>query len=191
MVTASPRKGLTYEEYVALERTSDEKHEFVAGQLFAMSGAKRAHNLITVNVSTSLSAQLRDRPCLVFSPDMRVRTRDDVGAYPDVTATCGRPEFDASEEELQNPELIVEVLSDSMERYDRGAKFEHYQTIPSFQEYVLASSSKPRLEVFTRRLDGSWLLRAYGPGEVAKLSSLGVELAVDEVYRKVFEPETP
>jgi Uma2 family endonuclease len=78
-----------------------------------------------------------------------------------------------------------------MERYDRGAKFEHYQTIPSFQEYVLASSSKPRLEVFTRRLDGSWLLRAYGPGEVAKLSSLGVELAVDEVYRKVFEPETP
>lgn len=190
MVTAAPRKGLTYEEYVAGERTSEVKHEYVAGELFAMSGARRAHNLVTVNISTSLTTQLRERPCLVFSPDMRVRTRDDVGTYPDVSALCGRPEFqDAGEDDLLNPTLIVEVLSDSTERYDRGAKFEHYQTIPSFQEYVLASSSKARVEVFTRQADGSWVLRAYGPGEVARLSSLGIELAVDDVYRKVFEAE--
>ena len=93
MVTATPPKGLTYQEYVAGERTSEEKHEYVAGRLFAMSGAKRAHNLITTNISSSLSNQLRTRPCLVFSPDMRVRTRDEVGAYPDVSALCGRPEF--------------------------------------------------------------------------------------------------
>lgn len=187
MVTAVPQKGLTYDEYVARERGSEVKHEFVAGELFAMAGAKRAHNLITVNISTSLSAQLRERPCLVFSPDMRIRTRDDVGAYPDVSALCGRPELGAGEDELLNPTLIVEVLSESTERYDRGEKFEHYQTIPSLQEYVLASSSKPRLEVFTRQADGSWVLRAYGPGEVAKLTSLGVELAVEDAYRKVFE----
>lgn len=188
MVTATPRKGLTYEEYVAGERTSEVKHDFVAGQLFAMSGAKRAHNLITVNISSSISSQLRSRPCLIFSPDMRVRTRDEVGTYPDVSALCGRPEFlDDSEDDLLNPTLIVEVLSESTERYDRGEKFEHYQTIPSFQEYVLASSSKPRLEVFTRQADGSWNLRTYGPGEVAKLTSLGVDLAVDDVYLKVFD----
>lgn len=187
MVTATPRKGLTYEEYVASERTSEVKHEYVAGELFAMSGAKRAHNHISANIIASLVAQLRDRPCVVYTSDMRVRTRDDVGAYPDVTALCGPAELDAGEDELLNPALIVEVLSDSTERYDRGEKFEHYQTIPSFREYVLASSSRARIEVFTRQDDGSWLLRSYAPGEVAKLSSLRVEVAVDEAYRKVFD----
>ncbi len=188
MVTATPRERLTYEEYVARERTSEVKHEYVAGELFAMAGAKRAHNLISGNVVTILNTQLRDRPCLVFNSDMRVRTRDLVGAYPDVSALCGRPSFlDDGEDDLLNPTAIVEVLSDSTERYDRGEKFEHYQTIPSFQEYLLASSTRPRVEVFTRQEDGGWLLHAYGPGEVARLTSLGVELAVDEVYRKVFE----
>lgn len=188
MADAAPKQPMSYEEYVAIERTSEAKHEYVGGQLFAMAGAKRAHNLIAVNVATSLAVSLRERPCLVFNSDMRVRTADQVGTYPDVSALCGRPEFlTPTEDDLLNPMLIVEVLSDSTERYDRGEKFEHYQSITAMQEYVLASSSRPRLEVFVRREDGSWNLRAYGPGEVAKLSSLGVELAVDDVYLKVFE----
>ena len=188
MVTATPRDRLTYEEYVARERTSEAKHEYVAGELFAMAGAKRAHNLISGNVVTILNTQLRDRPCLVFNSGVRVRTGDLVGAYPDVSALCGRPAFlDEGEDDLLNPTVIVEVLSDSTERYDRGEKFEHYQTVPSFREYVLASSTRPRIEVFTRQDDGGWLLRAYGPGEVAGMSSLDVSLAVDEVYRKVFD----
>ena len=188
MVTAAPRKGLTYAEYAALERASEEKHEYLAGEVFAMAGAKRAHNLIAGNVVTILNNQLRERPCLVFPSDMRVRTRDEVGTYPDVSVLCGRPEFvDAGEDDLLNPTLIVEVLSESTERYDRGVKFEHYQSIPSFREYVLASSTRARIEVFTRVDERTWSVRAYGPGETAPLSSLAVGLPVDDVYLKVFE----
>ncbi len=181
------RAPATYAEYVGLERTSGSKHEFVRGELFAMAGGRRAHNLVAGNVTRLLGNALLGRPCLVFNSDMRVRTGDGVGTYPDASALCGKPTFsDSTEDELLNPSVIVEVLSESTERYDRGDKFEHYRSIASFDTYVLVSSSRSHVEVFSRGADGAWSFREFGSGQVISLGSIGVELTVDELYSKVF-----
>lgn len=185
MASAGETRRLTFDEYRELELTSETKHEWVRGEIFAMAGAKRAHNRVAVTLATQLEVALQDRPCLVFNSDMRVRTADDVAAYPDVSALCGEPRFDAGEDELQNPTFIAEVLSPSTEAYDRGEKFEHYRTMPSLQEYLLASSTRPLVEVYRRESDG-WKLRVYGPGDRVELASLGCQFAVEDVYRKVF-----
>ena len=188
MTDAATRHALTYDEYVALERASEGKHEFAEGELFAMSGGTRAHNRLSVRFLALLETALGERPCLVFGSDQRVRTGDDVATYPDLSGLCERPVFtDATEDELRNPALLVEVLSPSTEAYDRGEKFAHCRTLASLREYVLASSSRAQVEVFSREADG-WKLRTYGPGTSLTLESLGVELAVDELYRKVFSP---
>jgi Uma2 family endonuclease len=186
MSNAATRRPLTYEQYLALERAAAEKHEFAGGELFAMSGAKRAHNVATANVSRLFGNALRDRPCVVFSPDMRVRTADDVATYPDVTVVCGGLEFsDAEEDELRNPTVIVEVLSDSTEAYDRGDKLAHYQTIASLRDVVFVATKVARLDHYTRQDDGSWARRSYARGESAHVASVDVSLPVDEVYDKV------
>ena len=121
---------------------------------------------------------------------MRVRTGDGVGTYPDASALYGEPAFgDATEDELLNPALIVEVLSDSTEACDRGEKFEHYRSINGFTTYVLASSTRPHVEVFERAADGSWSFREYGPRQTIELPQLSARLAVDELYTKVFASE--
>jgi Uma2 family endonuclease len=182
-----PETPMTAEEYLAFERASDEKHEYLDGETFAMSGAKMAHNLVTANVIALLHGALRLRPCLVFPSDMKVHIPSNgLYAYPDITVVCGKPQFqDEGEDVLLNPTVIVEVLSDSTESYDRGDKFGSYQTIPSLQDYVLISPKKERIEVFSRRPEG-WLLRTYGPGDCATLESIEAELAIEETYLKVF-----
>ncbi len=186
MADPAPKRPMTHEEYLAFERSSRAKHELVDGEVFAMSGARRAHNRVAANVITELSNALRDRPCTVYTSDQRVRAGDGSAHYPDVSALCGDERFtDDEEDELTNPTLIVEVLSRTTEGYDRGDKFAHYRSIPSLREYVLASSDKTRVEVFVREADG-WKLRTYGPGETFELASLGCALSVDELYRKVF-----
>jgi Uma2 family endonuclease len=110
--------------------------------------------------------------------------------YPDASVVCGRPEFqDEARDTLLNPTVVVEVLSDSTEAYDRGEKFVQYQSMPSLTHYVLASQRAPRIEVFTRQPDGGWLLRIYGPGQAARLDALGCEIAVDHAYAEVFGGE--
>lgn len=176
----------TYEEYVAFERSSETKHEFVDGELFAMSGAKKTHNLIAVNLMTVLASALADRPCLVFNSDMRVKTGDAKGTYPDVSALCGEPRFsDGEEDELLNPEVIIEVLSPTTEAYDRGEKFDHYRTIDSLRTYVLVSTQRRHIDVFQRGEGGDWSFHAYSDGETVPLPALGCSLAVDDAYRKV------
>lgn len=182
------RRVASYAEYVVLERASETKHEFASGEVFAMAGGSRAHNLVAGNVTRVLGNLLSSRPCLVFNSDMRVRTGDGIGTYPDASALCGTPTFsDAIEDELLNPAVIVEVLSDSTERYDRGDKFEHYRTLASFTTYVLLSQARAHVEVFTKAADGSWSFREYGAGQVIELAELGVQLGVDELYAKVFD----
>lgn len=186
MANLAERRALTYDEYVAFERASQGKHEFARGEVFAMSGGTRAHNRVSLRFASLLEAALRERPCLVFGSDQRVRTDDDIAAYPDVSALCSHPIFsDDVEDELRNPSLIVEVLSPSTEAYDRGDKFAHYRTIASLREYVLASSAAPMVEIFAREDDG-WKLRSYGRGASFTLASVQVTLAVDELYAKVF-----
>ncbi len=176
----------TYEEYRALERASATKHEFVAGEIFAMAGGTYDHSTIAANVLTGLHVALRGSGCSPLTSDMRIRTGDDVGAYPDVSVACGERRFsDDARDELLNPTVLVEVLSPSTEAYDRGEKFRHYETIASLREYVLVSTATRRVEVFTRRAEGEgrgWLLQSFSAGERAELSSLGVTLAVDALY---------
>jgi len=179
------RTPMSYDEYRRVERASETKHEFADSEMFAMAGAKRAHNVAAANVIGELRNALRTTPCQVYTSDMRVRTANDVGAYPDVSVACAEPRFtDEFEDELLNPVLIVEVLSDSTEAYDRGKKFEHYQTVDSLREYVLVDPRRVHVDVFTRERDG-WMLRSFGQGGEIRLPSVDVVVRMDEIYAKV------
>jgi Uma2 family endonuclease len=185
---AAMKTGLSPEEYLAFERSSELRHEYADGEIFAMSGGTAEHSLLAGNVNFELRVAVAARGCLVFTSDMRLKIADrNRYVYPDVSVVCERPTFeDDKRDTLQNPLVIVEVLSDSTEAYDRGDKFAQYRSISSMSEYVLLSQKEPRIEVFTRQPDGGWLLRSYGPGERAALASLTCELDVDTVYKNVF-----
>jgi Uma2 family endonuclease len=155
-----------------------------------MSGGTREHSLIAVNIARELSLALEDRPCEVHASDMRIKIQATGRyVYPDVSVVCGSPVWeDATRDTLLNPVVIIEVLSDSSEAYDRGDKFAQYRSIESLKEYVLASQKEARIEHFRRLPDGSWLLRIFQRGDRVGLDSLGVELSVDRAYLKVFDP---
>ena len=174
-------------DYLAWERQQAEKHEYVDGEIFAMSGATREHNRVVGNVVTRLTLALENRPCEPYPSDMRVHIpATGLYAYPDASVVCGKVELlPDGLDTLSNPSVLVEVLSPSTEGYDRGAKFEAYRTIPSLSDYVLVSSTHVLVEHFSRQPDGSWLMREHRAGGRVALS-IGVELAVDELYLKVF-----
>ncbi len=175
-------------EYLAFERAAEERHELIDGHVVAMTGGTFAHTVIAGNVARVLGNALHDLPCWVCPADMRVKIEaSERYTYADVTVVCGSPVFeDARTDNLLNPSVLIEVLSDSTESYDRGEKFAHYRTIPSLTDYVLVSQKQVLVEHFQRQDDGGWLLRALGPGEALVLPSLGCEVAVDGFYRKVF-----
>jgi Uma2 family endonuclease len=183
------RTGLTPAEYLAFERASAEKHEYADGEIFAMAGCSREHSLITGNVYGELRSALLDRPCELHTSDMRVQ----IAArgrylYPDASVVCGEPIFEDSEiDTLVNPKLIVEVLSDSTEAYDRGDKFEQYRSLPSFTDYLLISQKAKRVEHFQRQPDGNgrWLLTIAGRGAAITIASIGVTLEIERLYLKV------
>src|SRR5437764_4039337 len=156
---------MTYEEYLAFERGSEQKHEFVDGEIHAMAGGRFEHNQLAGNVFALLWNALRSRGCTVNNSDQRVHTPAGAGFYPDVSALCGEPRFtDDVHDELLNPSVIVEVLSESTEAYDRGKKFERYATIPSLRAYLLVATDRKSIELRERR-DDIWTLRTFGPGE--------------------------
>ncbi len=175
-------------EYLALERSAEERSEYLDGEIFAMAGASRRHNLICLNVGAELRAQLRERPCEVYVNDMRVRiVATGLYTYPDGVVVCGEPTFeDAEVDTLLNPTLLVEVLSKSTADYDRGGKFEHYRTIESLREYVSVAQDKAQVVHYVRQDDNSWLLTEISglEGRV-KLPSIDAELIMAEVYAKV------
>lgn len=178
---------LTPEAYVAWERQQPEKHEYFDGEVFAMAGASREHNLIVANVVGELRNLLRQRPCEVYPSDLRVHVpRTGLYTYPDASVVCGPPELvDAVGDTLLNPSVLVEVLPPSSEAYDRGKKFEQYRSIASLRDYLLISSESAHVEHYARQADGSWLLRDARVGERVTLS-IGCALEVDELYLKVF-----
>ncbi|MFO0611537.1 MAG: Uma2 family endonuclease [Polyangiaceae bacterium] len=187
MVSAELPRKLTPEEYLALERASDTKHEYWNGEVFAMAGARRAHNLIVTNLVGELRNALRKMPCEVYPSDMKITARSrDKFVYPDASVVCGAPRFaDETEDALLNPSCIFEVLSESTEAYDRGRKFEFYRALESVKEVVLVGTDGPRVEHFVRGEETSWTLRVYGPGSTVPLVGCGAALAVDEVFWKV------
>src|SRR6266851_6519501 len=191
MMSAVPKPYITPEQYLELERQADTKSEYFAGEIFAMAGGSPEHNLISGNAFGVLWSQLRDSPCTPYNSDMKVRVAEDLYAYPDVTVVCGEAQFAGEEREvLLNPTLIVEVLSPSTEAWDRGGKFEQYRQRESLQEYVLVTQVRPHVERFARQASGQWLLtEVNGLEAVLSLPSIGCELALAEVYRKVTFPE--
>ncbi len=175
-------------EYLAMEREANAKSEYLDGEIYAMAGASRRHNLISLNVAGELRGRLRDRSCEVYAHDMRLKVRaTGLYTYPDVVAVCGEPEFeDAELDTLLNPTLLVEVLSKSTENYDRGAKFEHYRTLPSLREVLLVAQDSPHVVHYVRQDDGTWLLTETRELEaVLELPALGCELPMEEIYAQV------
>jgi Uma2 family endonuclease len=187
-MSAEPHGRVSIEDYLAAERRAETKSEYLEGELFAMSGASRAHNLIVWNIGASLHGQLKGRSCEAYAGDMRVHiSTTGLYTYPDVTVICGEPRFDDSElDTLLNPTLLIEVLSPSTESYDRGKKFANYRTLDSLREYVLVAQEEVRVEVFTRQDGGHWLLsEASRIDETIPLASIGCELRLADVYDRV------
>ena len=189
MASAAERVRMTEDEYLAFERASEEKHEYIDGEIFAMSGGSGDHSAVASGMLRVLGNALYGRRCIVYTSDMRIHipaSRRYV--YPDASAVCGRRDLKGDKRDiLLNPRIIVEVLSPSTEDYDRGEKFTHYKTIPSLAHFVLASQDKALVEVFTRQVDGSWTCEKYEAGQKIALSALECEVEVDQVYANVFD----
>jgi len=193
MAVPLPVHALSPAEYLLIEREADYKSEYLGGEMFAMAGATALHNLISANVLCELCIGLKGKVCAPYAGDLRIHTPSTgLYTYPDVSVICGPPEFTPADDRLEtvtNPTLLVEVLSDSTEAYDRGMKFEHYRSLPSLAEYVLISQKSALVEVFLRQPDGTWRLTPVnGLGASAPLASLGLELRLAEVYDRVEFP---
>lgn len=187
-MASEPRQRLTIEEYLAFERQSETRHDYLGGEIFAMTGASRIHNLISGNIFGEIRNQLRRRPCEVYTEAMRVRAPADLFTYPDVVVVCGKPSFDDLEfDTLLNPTVIFEVLSPSTEAYNRGIKSERYRAIPSLSEYVLVAQERIHIEHYIRQASGRWLLEELANlGETLELPSIDCRLSVAEIYEQVF-----
>lgn len=177
------RKRASYAEYVAIANNSPVKYEYVAGEIVAMAGGSIAHARLIGRATDLLNRALEGKRCLVLPSDLRVRIRSaERSTYPDLHVVCGEIERDPDDDHaIVNPTVIVEVLSDSTEASDRIEKLAAYRRLPSLREYVLVSQHERRVEVYRR--DGRrWHLDEHGPSERLALGSLGIELAVDELY---------
>lgn len=187
MSSVAAQTYLTPEEYLAFERKATTKHEYLNGQIVAMSGASFAHNFLTMNVANQLYNQLIGGECQVAASDMRVKATQ-MGSYfyPDVVVVCGEPRAeDETFDTLLNPTLIIEILSPSTETYDKGEKFEHYQQITSLKDYILISQNKVHVEHY-RRQENEWLQTEFAELEdVLSLRSVGCELRLQDIYRRV------
>ena len=193
-MSSVPTKRYTPQEYLALERKAETKSEYYRGEIFAMSGASRIHNLISGNLFALIWNQLRGRACVVFNSDMRVKVDwSGLYTYPDVSALCGEPEFDDEHvDTLLNPSVLVEVLSPSTEDYDRGGKFELYRQIPSLRDYLVVAQDRVFVEHHTRSDDGSWRLVDHRALEdELVLCSIGCSLKLRDIYDKVEFPQPP
>jgi Uma2 family endonuclease len=182
-MTAIPGRKATYAEYLALERSSETKHEYVNGELYAMAGGSPEHARLASKLGQLLRNALAGRPCETFSSDARVRVEaTERSAYPDLTIVCGALETSPSDPDaIVNPTVLVEVLSPSTETTDRLEKWAHYRRIPSLQAYVLVAQGEARLETYRR--DGRrWIYEEAGPGEVVRIGGIEVDVAIDALY---------
>lgn len=175
-----------YEDYLALERCEDRRYEWFNGRVFAMAGGTLPHAELGAAVAGELRTLALACGCKVFSADAKVRVlATGLATYPDASVVCGPVERDPEDAHaMTNPTLLVEVLSDATEGYDRGEKAEHYRHIPSLRDYVLVSQHAARIEVHSREGD-HWTLRVVGPGESVPLTALRGVLSVDRVYQGV------
>lgn len=184
MSNPAPDRPLSLDEYLAFERRSATKHEFVDGQVYAMAGASFAHNVVVGNVVGALRSALESSTCYTLPSDMKVQTGSRA-YYPDASVVCGPPRFhDGAEDVLLNPSIVVEVLSDSTERVDRGEKLEAYTAMPSVTDYLLVASKRVRVEHLARAR--TWQPIVLGAGDRIAFAVPAIELRVQELYARVF-----
>jgi Uma2 family endonuclease len=178
-------------EYLDLERKSEIRNEYINGRIFAMSGASRRHNLIAGNFHREVSSQMRGRACEAYIVDMRVKVSPTgMYTYPDIVGVCGEPRFeDTHIDTLLNPLIIIEVLSESTEAYDRGEKFAHYRRLDTLREYVLVAQEKIRVEHYLREGE-QWILSEISDADsTLHLASVDCHVALAAIYEKVeFNP---
>jgi Uma2 family endonuclease len=187
-MASHPKTHLSPEQYLVLERQANHRSELRDGEMVAMAGASRRHVRIVTNLVVALDNQLRGSPCNVYSNDLRVKvSRTGLYTYPDVVVTCGEEQFDDTHNDtLLNPIVLIEVLSESTEAYDRGEKFQHYQQLESLAEYLLISQEPYRVEQYSRHTENLWLYSLTpDPKTPIRLRSIRCELALDEIYRNI------
>ena len=192
MIALNSQQYLTPAEYLELEKASEVRHEYIDGETFAMAGASNAHNLITGNLFIELSLKLRGKPCRTYTSDMKVRIGEGKKFfYPDVLVSCASETEDLTTYYMDQPRLIIEVLSKSTEGFDRGDKFKFYRSIPSLQDYLLVSSQQYSVDHFRRGENDLWVLQSYQDLDaMLNLKSLGLEITMAEIYSDiVFESE--
>ena len=185
MSNVAAKLKVTFAEYIAAENASERKHQLVGGDVFDMAGGRQSMQRSSPT-SAAGSEQLRGRPCRSYASELRVGV-DDLVTYPDWSVVCGKlerhPEDAAT---ILNPTVLVEVLSDSTEAYDRGENAERYRRIPSLREYILVSQHRPHIELF-RRTERGWSFLEAGKGQRLHLESIDCELDVDAIYEGVLE----
>jgi Uma2 family endonuclease len=188
---AAQKKLHSIDEYLAQEEHSEIRHEYIAGEVYAMAGGSLEHSLITVNCSGELRLLLRGSGCIVLSPDIKVRAGS-AFLYPDVTVVCGDPEFfEGRDDVICNPLVIVEVLSPSTESFDRGGKFARYRRIELLQAYVMLSQSEAKAERYERQ-GNQWVLTEFeGPDASLELASLNISVSLAALYENVALPGPP
>ena len=191
MASVAKKTYITPEEYLARERAAEYKSEYRDGQIYAMSGASRPHNLLAANLSRHLGNQLDGRGCELYIADMKVRIqRTGSYNYPDLVIVCGEPRLeDRVSDTLLNPTVIVEILSPSTEVYDRGVKFADYREIESLSDYILVAQDKILIERYTRWEDG-WVITFFRQNDdILRLPSIGCEVVFRDIYANIPMPE--
>lgn len=179
------KRKYTIEEYLEMENASSEKHEYYQGEIFAMSGNKFQHNIVTSNLIGSLGNRLKSKTCRPFSSDLRVHIKKNtLFTYPDISIVCGKPEFLNDDQfNLLNPTVIIKVLSPSTKSYDRGDKFRLYRDIPSLKQYILIEPEAIHIEAFSINTQGYWELKEYSAlNESLQLRSIDVDVALEDIY---------
>src|SRR5438445_187745 len=188
MSLPEPLRRLTEVEYLAVERAAEFKSEFFEGEMFVMAGGTPQHSLIGTNLAAEFSNRLKTPASVPYNSDLRIKIQaTGLYTYPDLSVICGPLQFaEGTDDTVVNPTLLIEVLSDSTEGYDRGKKFEHYRQIPTLQEYLLVSQKEPRIEQFIRQPDNHWLLmEAAGLEKSVELPSLQITISLSEIFLKI------
>jgi Uma2 family endonuclease len=176
------------EAYLAMERSSQEKHEYFKGEVFAMSGASWQHNVIVKNMNTAILPFLKGKSCNMFGSDLRIHIPENtLYTYPDFSIICGKPEVtDTEADNIVKPSAIIEILSKSTKDYDRGTKFNLYRAIKTLKEYILVDSTKISVEIFTKQEDDRWILSEYKQlSDSFVISTIGLALQLKDIYEDV------
>ena len=187
MGDAAEQTWIDYETYLTIEQEADRKHEWLDGRIYAMAGGTTAHGQLTAQSIMELGRLAAGCGCRVFSADVKIRVQaTGLATYPDASVVCGPIERDARDRNaVVNPVVLVEVLSDGTEGYDRGEKFEHYRQIPSLRDFVIVSQHKAHVEVYSRDERGRWVLSTAGAGERLSLTAMDGAIEVDRLYADV------